>query len=59
MKSSLVLLTRKDVQEVTNWSPRKVDEVFNSKDFPILDIGKDTQVEEEAFRRWMSVPRRI
>lgn len=59
MKSSLILLTRKDVQELTGWCPKKVDEVFNSKGFPMLKIGKDTQVEEEALRAWMSEARNV
>ena len=50
-------LTMSDVQRITHWGKNRVRELFNEKDFPACDYGKEKLVEYTAFIKFFSVRR--
>ena len=53
VKKELILLTKKDVMEITGWSKGVTDRLFaHDRDFPAIKIGKSSQVEFQAFKEF-------
>lgn len=56
-ENKIVLLTIEDIEKITGWSPRTINKVMASPDFPVLKIGKKNQVLLESFKKYLE-PRR-
>ena len=54
----LQFVTIQDVVDATGWSKPTVQDLFNRKDFPSSDFGKEKQAEIHAVINYFSVPRR-
>ena len=48
----------KEFCEMTNWSEKTVQELYNRPDFPSTDFGKEKKAEVHAIINYFSVPRR-
>ena len=48
----------KEFSELTGWSEKTVQELYNRKDFPSTDFGKEKKAEVHAIINYFSVPRR-
>lgn len=58
VKEKIMFLNIDDVVELTHWSKKKVQELFNRDDFPSCDFGKEKIAEANAVIKYFSVPRR-
>lgn len=54
----ITFLTVSDLAKMTGWSKTTVRELFNRKDFPCCDFGKEKIAEINAVRAYFGVPRR-
>lgn len=54
---NIQFLKIKDVSDLTGWSIPTVQKLFNKKDFPACDYGKEKIVEIGAFINYFSVRR--
>ena len=54
----ITFLTVSELAKMTGWSKTTVRELFNRKDFPCCDFGKEKIAEINAVRAYFSVPRR-
>lgn len=48
-----LLLRVHDVQKILNISRGKTYELVNSKDFPVIKIGRCLRIPRDAFREWV------
>ena len=48
-----LLLTMKNIQEVTGLSKAKAYELAHSRGFPLVRFGRSMRVPREAFLRWL------
>lgn len=48
----------KDFVELTGWSEKTVQELYNRPDFPSTDYGKEKKAEVHAIINYFKVPRR-
>ena len=48
----------KDFMELTGWSEKTVQEIYNKPDFPSTDFGKEKKAEVHAIIEYFKVPRR-
>lgn len=48
----------KDFMELTGWSEKTVQEIYNRPDFPCTDFGKEKKAEVHAVIEYFKVPRR-
>lgn len=47
-----------EVANILGWSKNTVQDLFNRRDFPSCDFGKQKVVEMSALKNYFSVPRR-
>lgn len=52
VQTELVFLTQKDFREKLGWGKNTVAEMFNRKDFPSINLGKEKVIEISAFKEW-------
>lgn len=54
-KPTIRLLSKEDVKQITDWSTKRVNEVFECPELKdkIIYIGKKMQIEEEVFRSYL------
>lgn len=48
-----LLLKAKEVQKILNVSKGKMYELLNSKDFPVVRVGRCFRVPRESLRKWI------
>ena len=48
----------KEVSNMTGWSEKTVQELYNRPDFPSTDFGKEKKAEVHAIIKYFEVPRR-
>lgn len=48
----------KEFSQLTGWSEKTVQELYNKKDFPATDFGKEKKAEVHAIIDYFKVPRR-
>lgn len=51
------LLNKFDVAKITGWHPDTVMKLFEDKEFPVIKIGKENQVEETALKNYLQTRR--
>ena len=56
--AKLQFVSIQDVVDATGWSKPTVEKLFNRKDFPSSDFGKEKQAEIHAVIKYFSEPRR-
>ena len=54
----LKFITIKEFAEITGWSIPTVQNLYNRKDFPSTDYGKEKKAEIHAIIEYFKVPRR-
>ena len=55
-----IFLTRKDVAELTGWSEKTVNTLFQTdKTLPVLDFGKKELVSSTAFIEWTKTRKKV
>ena len=54
----LHFISTKEFAEISGWSMPVVSELYNKKDFPSCDYGREKIAEINAVRNYFSVPRR-
>ena len=54
----LRFITIKEFAEITGWSIPTVQNLYNRKDFPSTDYGKEKKAEIHAIVEYFKVPRR-
>lgn len=54
----LKFITIKDFMEITGWSEKTVQQLFNRPDFPSTDYGKEKKAEIHAVIDYFKIPRR-
>lgn len=58
-KTNLIqFISIKEFSKITGWSEKTVQELYNRKDFPSTDYGKEKKAEVHAIINYFSVPRR-
>ena len=58
-KANLIqFISIKDFMELTGWSEKTVQEIYNRPDFPCTDFGKEKKAEVHAVIEYFKVPRR-
>lgn len=58
-KAKLIqFISIKDFMELTGWSEKTVQEIYNRPDFPCTDFGKEKKAEVHAVIEYFKVPRR-
>lgn len=58
-KSKLIqFVSVKDFMEMSGWSEKTVQKLYNRPDFPSTNLGKEKQAELNAVIKYFSVPRR-
>ncbi len=55
--SEIVFLTIKDVSNITGWSKKTVEDLFNNPSFPSTNIGKTKLVLKPAFIKFFMTKR--
>lgn len=55
---ALTFITIPELAKITGWSRKIVNDLYNRKDFPSCDFGKQKIAELNAVREYFSVPRR-
>lgn len=55
---ALTFITIPQFAKITGWSRAVVNDLYNRKDFPSCDFGKQKIAELNAVREYFSVPRR-
>lgn len=56
--TTLGFITIAKMAELTGWSKKTVEELYNRRDFPSCDFGKSKVAEVNAVKEYFSVPRR-
>jgi len=54
VKSNIVLLTPKDIQQIFKIGKNKAYELMESESFPSFRINRNWYVEEEALKQWIN-----
>ncbi len=58
-KANLIqFISIKEFTELTGWSEKTVQELYNRPDFPCTDFGKEKKAEVHAVVEYFKVPRR-
>lgn len=58
-KANLIqFISIKEFTEMTGWSEKTVQELYNRPDFPCTDFGKEKKAEVHAVVEYFKVPRR-
>lgn len=60
IQTEIILLDKKDVQELTGWGENTVTQKFaHDEDFPAIKIGKKYQIEAGAFLEYLRSGRKV
>lgn len=59
VKKKIVLLNVASIKEITGWGDNTIDKVMAQPDFPALKIGKENQVEVDAFKQYLMSRREL
>ncbi len=55
VEKELIMLDKKDIMELTNWSQGVVNRIFaHDEDFPAIKKGKKSLVELNALKKYLS-----
>ena len=54
MKDEIIFLTTKDIAEALKCSLPTARNIMLRADFPLIRVGKNVKVSEQAFKEWSS-----